>query len=103
MQTSRLPSSTAQIKPTLLIIDDQPINIRVLSELFSDDFDIFMANNGLQGIAKCQELLPDIILLDIVMPDIDGYEVCSKLKTDPITVNIPIIFVTAHFDEAEEV
>jgi diguanylate cyclase (GGDEF)-like protein len=103
MQSSQFSSSVAHTKPTLLIIDDQPVNIRVLSELFSDEFDIFMANNGLQGIAKCYKLLPDIVLLDIVMPGIDGYEICKRLKSDPITADIPIIFVTAHFDESEEV
>jgi len=90
-------------KPKLLIVDDEPLNIRILHELLRDQFDIFMAANGSQAITKAQAILPDLILLDVVMPDINGYEVCKTLKSDPTTEDIPIIFITAHFDEAEEV
>lgn len=103
MQSLISSTPLRQERPKLLVIDDQPLNIRIMNELLSGDFDIFMANSGLQGITKCLELSPDIVLLDVVMPGIDGYEVCKRLKLDPITSNIPIIFVTAHFDESEEV
>jgi diguanylate cyclase (GGDEF)-like protein len=90
-------------RPKLLIIDDEPFNIRVLDDLLRDNFDVFMATDGLRAITMCRDLLPDIILLDIVMPDMDGYEVCRRLKTGSTTADIPVIFITAHFDEAEEV
>jgi diguanylate cyclase (GGDEF)-like protein len=99
---STLPNE-ALPRPKLLLVDDQPLNIRLLHELFRNEFDVFMATDGLQAIAKAQSSSPDLILLDVVMPGMDGYEVCQRLKADPITSEIPIIFVTAHFDEAEEV
>jgi len=90
------------MRPKLLVIDDQPINIRVLHELFRDSYDVFMASNGQLGLEKCRELLPDIVLLDVVMPVMDGHEVCRQLKADPTLSSIPVIFVTAHYDESEE-
>ncbi|OYU44621.1 MAG: diguanylate cyclase response regulator [Burkholderiales bacterium PBB4] len=86
----------------LLIVDDQPLNIQVLYQLFSKDHQVFMATNGAQALALSASQQPDLILLDIVMPDMDGYEVCSRLKADPLTREIPVIFVTAHTDEASE-
>jgi diguanylate cyclase (GGDEF)-like protein len=100
--TSLSPSLPAQ-RPKLLVIDDQPINIRLLHEVLRNEFEIFMAMDGVQAIRKAQSLSPDIILLDIVMPGMDGYEVCERLKSAPETADIPIIFVTSHFDESEEV
>jgi CheY-like chemotaxis protein len=90
-------------RPKLLVVDDQAVNIRIIHELFRAECDIFMATNGEMAIAKCQELMPDIILLDVVMPGIDGFEVCRRLKSDPFTAAIPIIFITANFNEADEV
>ncbi|OXC77947.1 diguanylate cyclase domain-containing protein [Caballeronia sordidicola] len=90
-------------RPKLLIADDQPINIRVLHELFAGDCDVFMATSGAQAINLCQRELPDLVLLDVVMDDIDGHEVCRLLKADPLTSAIPIIFITSQNREADEV
>jgi len=90
-------------RPKILIVDDQPTNIRVLHELFRQDCDIFMATNGEQAIAICQSQLPDLVLLDVVMEGIDGHEVCRRLKSDLATQGIPIIFITAQHHESEEV
>lgn len=89
-------------KPILLVVDDQPLNIRLIRELFHQEFDVYMATDGLKAITKVQELLPDLILLDVVMPNMDGFEVCRSLKSDPVTSAIPIIFITANFDEKDE-
>ena len=89
-------------RPKLLIVDDQPINIQVLYQLFSKDHQVFMATNGKQALALCASQQPDLVLLDVVMPDMDGYEVCALLKADPLTREIPVIFVTANTDEASE-
>ncbi|WP_429527126.1 diguanylate cyclase [Pseudomonas frederiksbergensis] len=89
-------------RPKLLIVDDQPTNIRVLHELFREDFDVFMATSGEQAITVCQAQQPDLILLDVVMEGMDGYEVCRRLKADPQTQGIPIIFITAQQQESEE-
>ena len=90
-------------RPKLLIVDDQPINIRVLPELFRKDCDVFMATRGEQAITICQTRLPDLILLDVVMEGMDGHEVCRRLKADPATQDIPIIFITAQQQESDEV
>lgn len=82
------------IKPTVVIIDDVPTNIKVIHSCLGDDFNICFAVNGEEGIQLVRQTKPDIILLDVVMPGMDGYEVCSKLKADPDTRKIPIIFVT---------
>ena len=90
-------------RPKLLIVDDQPTNIRVLHELFREDCDVFMATSGEQAIGVCQNQLPDLILLDVVMEGMDGHEVCRRLKVDPMTQGIPIIFITAQQQESDEV
>lgn len=90
-------------RPKLLIVDDQPTNIRVLHELFREDCDVFMATSGEQAISVCQTQLPDLILLDVVMEGMDGHEVSRRLKLDPMTQDIPIIFITAQQQESDEV
>ena len=98
-----LPDSlTEGRRPKLLIVDDQPINIQVLYQLFSKDHQVFMATTGKQALALSVSQQPDLVLLDVVMPDMDGYEVCAQLKADPLTRGIPVIFVTANTDEASE-
>ncbi|CAH2032372.1 diguanylate cyclase domain-containing protein [Trichlorobacter ammonificans] len=90
------------LRPTLLIIDDTPINIRVLSELFADECEILFATSGEDGLRLAASDRPDLILLDIMMPRMDGYEVCRRLKSDPQTRDIPVVFVTALGEEKDE-
>jgi diguanylate cyclase (GGDEF)-like protein len=100
-----IPGDWAQpftLRPKLLIADDQPTNVRALHGLFKDDCDVFMATSGEQTIELCRKELPDLILLDVVMDGMDGHEVCRRLKADPLTHTIPVIFVTAQTDEADE-
>ncbi|UHQ23853.1 diguanylate cyclase [Lysobacter sp. 5GHs7-4] len=98
-----LPGTVAASRRArLLVVDDQPINIRALHEVFSADHDVFMATNGAQALAFCQQTPPDLVLLDVVMPDMNGLEVCRALKADPETQSIPVIFVTSLDDPAEE-
>ncbi|MEA3513839.1 MAG: response regulator [Campylobacterota bacterium] len=83
-------------KSKLLIVDDIPENIHILMNCLKNDYDILAATNGKKAIDIVNKNLDiDIILLDIMMPDIDGYEVCRILKSSSLTQNIPIIFVTA--------
>ena len=89
-------------KPKLLVVDDQPINIQVMHQVFGADYQVFMATKGEQALAICQSNPPDLVLLDVVMPGMDGFEVCTRLKANPLTNNIPVIFVTAHSDAAQE-
>ena len=92
----------AQPRPRLLVVDDQPINILVLYQAFSADHQVLVATGGEQALALCADKQPDLVLLDVEMPGMDGYEVCQRLKTNPATRDIPVIFVTAHNDEAAE-
>jgi diguanylate cyclase (GGDEF)-like protein len=89
-------------KPKLLVVDDQPINIQVMYQAFAGEYQVFMATSGAQALAVCKNNPPDLILLDIVMPGMDGFEVCANLKADETTRHIPVIFVTAHTDAAQE-
>jgi len=94
--------SSAHGKPKLLVVDDQPINIQVMYQAFAGDYQVFMATNGEQALHICKTNPPDLVLLDVVMPGMDGFEVCARLKGDDSTNHIPIIFVTAHSDAAQE-
>jgi diguanylate cyclase (GGDEF)-like protein len=89
-------------RPKLLVVDDQPINIQVMYRCFAGDYQVFMATNGEQALSLCKSNPPDLILLDVVMPGVDGFEVCARLKADESTRHIPVIFVTAHTDPAQE-
>lgn len=89
-------------KPTLLLVDDQVLNIQLLQHVFKDDYAICSATTGAQALALCARQLPDLILLDVVMPVMDGHEVCARLKADPRTHDIPVIFVTGQNNPREE-
>lgn len=86
----------AEQKPLVLIVDDIPENLQVLGAvLYQAGYEIAMAENGIIALQMIEEMKPDLILLDIMMPDMDGYEVCGKIKKMPDKMNIPIIFLTA--------
>jgi diguanylate cyclase (GGDEF)-like protein len=89
-------------RPRLLVVDDQPVNIQALYQAFAADHQVFMATSGEQALALCASKQPDLVLLDVVMPGMDGYEVCRRMKADVAMCDIPVIFVTAHSDEAAE-
>lgn len=79
----------------ILIIDDSPDAIRLLAGMLKDQGQILFATSGAEGISVARQRSPHLILLDVDMPDMDGYDVCRRLKADPDTQNIAIIFVTA--------
>jgi diguanylate cyclase (GGDEF)-like protein len=89
-------------KQTVLIVDDMAANIEVLDNVLGDECEILFATNGEEALEIAADHLPDIILLDVVMPDMDGYEVCARLKANHKTQDIPIIFITAMNQEEEE-
>jgi len=78
----------------ILVVDDEPFNVELLKGLLSKKYDVETASNGKEAYAKVKNLSPDLILLDVIMPEIDGYEVCRNLKGDQKTMNIPIVMVT---------
>ncbi|MCI5159044.1 MAG: response regulator, partial [Candidatus Electrothrix sp. AUS1_2] len=90
-------------KHTILIIDDIVDNLMLLGEAMSSEYKIRVATSGVQGLELAvQEPKPDLILLDIMMPGIDGYEVCRRLKADTRTKHIPVIFLSALDKESDE-
>ncbi len=86
-------------KKTILIVDDTETNIDILLELLSDDYDILVALDGQSALEILQQERVDLILLDIMMPEMDGYEVCRILKTQAKTKDIAVVFITAKIDE----
>lgn len=89
-------------KPTLLLVDDEPVNLRVLKQLLAADYQLIFAKNGEEAIRITSERKPQLILLDIMMPGLTGFEVCRILKGRDDTRHIPVIFVTALNDEHDE-
>ncbi|WP_394559636.1 response regulator [Aquipseudomonas alcaligenes] len=90
-------------QPLVLLVDDTPENLTLMSELLADSYRIKVANNGAKALRiAAGEAQPDLILLDIMMPEMDGYEVCRRLKADPATAEIPVIFLTAKTEIADE-
>ena len=90
-------------KYSVLLVDDELINIKILSDVLKDEYDVVFATGAEEGIYRAIESKPDIILLDIMMPEMDGYEVCARLQSDARTAKIPVIFVTALGSPAHEV
>jgi diguanylate cyclase (GGDEF)-like protein len=90
------------VRRRVLIVDDQPQNIRVMGEVLRHEYEVFFAANGAKAIEIAQSTNVDLILLDVVLPDLDGFEVCSRLKADERTSGIPIIFVTAREETSDE-
>ena len=88
---------------TVLVVDDTETNIDILVETLGDDYDVQVAMDGETALASVAEDPPDLILLDIMMPEMDGYEVCRRLKADDKTRDIPVIFVTAKTEVEDEV
>jgi phosphoserine phosphatase RsbU/P len=100
-------SATPQLAPSaqklILIVDDTPLNIGVISGALKDSYKTKVATNGEKALALASaEEKPDLILLDIMMPGMDGYEVCSRLKADPTTSEIPVIFLTGQTSAEDE-
>ena len=91
-----------QRKPLILIIDDVLENIALLGEILANSYEVAFACSGPEGLALVDEAAPDLILLDVMMPEMDGYEVCIRLKSDFKTRDIPVIFVTAKNDADSE-
>lgn len=83
-------------KPRILIVDDEPINLKVMADLLRDSYGLIVAKDGPQALARLAgDPLPDLILLDVMMPGMDGVEVCRRLKGDARTRGVPVIFITA--------
>jgi putative two-component system response regulator len=87
---------------SILVVDDTPANLSLMANLLADQYQIRVANNGARALELATSAPPDLILLDIMMPEMDGYEVCTRLKADPRTERIPVIFLTAKTSTEDE-
>ncbi len=89
-------------RSTILVVDDTPQNLALMRDLLEADYTVKLAPNGERALKIARAQPPDLILLDIMMPDLDGYEVCRRLKADPQTEDIPVIFLTAKTETEDE-
>ncbi|HEB97317.1 MAG TPA: response regulator [Sedimenticola thiotaurini] len=91
-------------RPRILVVDDEPFYTEVLHNLLRDEYEVESAATGEEALAKASAVpLPDLVLLDIILPDIDGYEVCYRLKRNAATSDIPVIFLTVKSDVDDEI
>ncbi|QKJ66733.1 response regulator [Deefgea piscis] len=91
-------------RQTILLVDDTPNNLTVLNAILKDTYKVRIANNGEQALRLAERLpIPDLILLDVMMPGMDGFEVCRRLKNNVLTADIPVIFLTAKTQEVDEI
>ena len=98
MQAAQDPSQ----RPTILVVDDTPQNLALMRDLLETDYTVKLAPSGERALKIAQSQPPDLVLLDIMMPDLDGYEVCRRLKANPQTADIPVIFFTAKTETQDE-
>lgn len=86
----------------ILVVDDEQVNIQLMTAALKNEYDILTALNGFNAVSQLKEHKPDLILLDIMMPDLSGFDVCSIIKSDPAFADIPVIFLTALDTDDEE-
>ena len=89
-------------RPTLLVIDDTPANLSLLNQLLRPHYRVKLASGGSRGLELAVAKPPDLILLDVMMPEMDGYEVCRRLKANALTAGVPVLFLTAKADATDE-
>lgn len=94
--------SNEELKPIVLAVDDTPENLDVVKGILSPEYKLKVATSGAAALKIAEKQPPDIILLDIMMPEMDGYEVCRRLKANPVTAEVPVIFLTAMDQTADE-
>ncbi len=91
-------------KDIILFVDDDPINLNILVDALShEDLNVSVAKSGEEALKQVEKVKPDIILLDVIMPGIDGFETCRRLKENETTTEIPVIFMTALADAIHKV
>ena len=94
-----------EVKPraTILIVDDEISNIEIMNEALGDEYEICFATSGEQALEQMKITIPDLVLLDVVMQGMQGFEVCERLKQDPMLADVPVIFITGLNDTDDEV
>ncbi len=90
------------VRPQILVVDDEIFNIDLIVSAFEEEYEILSASSGEEALQVAKRHLPDLILLDVMMPRMDGFDVCARLKQDDATRNIPVIFITGLGDTSLE-
>ncbi len=90
-------------KSIVLVVDDEKLNVEMLEGILSEKYEVVTAYNGNEALLKVEKTSPDLILLDIMMPGMDGYEVCRTLKRNKKTVHIPVVMVTALSEKTDKI
>lgn len=91
------------VKSKILVVDDEPLNVELLDGMLSNEHSVIKAYNGNEALVEVERSIPDLILLDIMMPGINGYEVCKKIKSNENIKHIPIVMVTALKERADRI
>ena len=89
-------------RPTVLLVDDEPFNLSLLDEILNKNYTIQKASNGQEALDLAFASPPDLILIDVMMPNMDGFEVCRRLKKNAGTMHVPVIFITAKNEIRDE-
>ena len=89
-------------RKTILVVDDEPQNIRILREILKGEYRVVAATDGAMALSLAESQLPDLIMLDIVMPDLDGFEVLRRLRSRTRTAAVPVVFVTSKGEISEK-
>ncbi len=97
-----MSAAIEDLRPTVLVVDDEPTNLQVLKQVLQADYRLLFARDGHKCLELARQAQPQLILLDVMMPGLTGHDTCAQLKADPLTAAIPVIFVTALADEANE-
>ena len=95
-------NQAADTRPLLLLVDDEPTNLQVLRHILQEGYRLLFAKEGMRALEMAERERPDLILLDVMMPGMTGYEVCEQLKASPELKTIPVIFVSALGDVEDE-
>ncbi len=98
VQTIEQPQTSATDRPCILVVEDNIALAAYINKLLSGDYQVMMAGNGKDGCEQARQMVPDLVLSDVMMPQMDGYELCSQLRSDEITCHIPILLITAKND-----
>ena len=98
-----LPAGSSILRSSILVIDDEPSVHELLADVFRDDYEVLRAQEGMTGLLLARQRSPELILLDVMMPGMNGYEVCEQLKKEPETKEIPVLFLTGARDVHSEI
>lgn len=85
----------------ILCVDDNPRNLRIMRELLGDEYELEYAETGEEALLRAKDRIPDLVLLDVMLPGLDGYEVCRRLRADESTATVPVVLVTARARDDE--